>query len=293
MLALLATLSILPILAQDSEISFKSTQLAPGLYMLEGQGGFAGGNVGLSTGEDGVVLIDDGLPPLTGALLEAIGKLTEDPVKFVINTHVHGDHVGGNEALGTRGAVILAHDNLRHRMVTKGMTTLDGDVPVPKAALPVLTFSDSVTFHLNGRRAFVFHVEHAHTDGDAVIHFPDDNIIHAGDAMFNGLFPFIDLDSGGSVDGYIAAQERILALANEQTKIVPGHGPLASKKDLKTAVDMLRGAYDRVRKLVDAGQSEEDILATNPLKDYHDDWNWGFITTERMTKTLVRALTDK
>jgi len=293
MLALSATLFLLPILAQDSKISYKSTELAPGLYMLEGQGGFAGGNVGLSTGEDGVVLIDDGLPPLTGTLLAAIGKLTEDPVKFVINTHVHGDHVGGNEALGTLGAVILAHDNLRLRMVADGMTTADGKAPAPKAALPVLTFSDSVTFHLNGRRAFVFHVEHAHTDGDAVIHFLDDNIIHVGDVMFNGLFPFIDLDSGGSVEGYIAAQKRILALADEQTKIIPGHGPLASRKDLQTAVDMLQGAHDRVRRLVDAGQSEEAILAANPLEDYHDDWNWGFITTERMTRTLYRALTEK
>jgi glyoxylase-like metal-dependent hydrolase (beta-lactamase superfamily II) len=289
----LATSLILPSLAQEPEISFKSTQVAPGLYMLEGQGGFAGGNVGLSTGEDGVVLIDDGLPPLTGALLGAIGKLTEDPVELVINTHVHGDHVGGNEALATGGAVIIAHGNVRQRMVTEGMTTADGEVPAPGEALPVVTFSDSVTIHLNGRQAFVFHVEHAHTDGDAVIHFRDDNVIHAGDVLFNGMFPFIDLDAGGSVEGYIAAQKRILALADEQTKIIPGHGPLASRKDLQTAVDMLQGAHDRVRRLVDAGQSEEAILAANPLEDYHDDWNWGFITTERMTRTLYRGLTDK
>jgi glyoxylase-like metal-dependent hydrolase (beta-lactamase superfamily II) len=178
-------------------------------------------------------------------------------------------------------------------MVTEGMTTADGEVPAPGEALPVVTFSDSVTIHLNGRQAFVFHVEHAHTDGDAVIHFRDDNVIHAGDVLFNGMFPFIDLDAGGSVEGYIAAQKRILALADEQTKIIPGHGPLASRKDLQTAVDMLQGAHDRVRRLVDAGQSEEAILAANPLKDYHDDWNWGFITTERMTRTLYRGLTDK
>ena len=292
-LALSSAVLLMPAMAQDSKISYKSTELAPGLYMLEGEGGFAGGNLGLSTGEDGVVLIDDGLPPLTSTLLAAIRKLTEDPVQFVINTHVHGDHVGGNEALGKSGATIVAHDNLRRRLIAEGMTTADGDVPAPKDALPVLTFSDSVTFHLNGREAFVFHVEHAHTDGDAVIHFRDDNVIHAGDAMFNGMFPFIDLDSGGSVDGYIAAQEQILALANEQTKIIPGHGPLANKKDLKAAVDMLKDAHDRVRALVKAGQSEEKILAANPLADYHDDWNWGFITTERMTKTLVRSLTDK
>ena len=292
LLALLPTLFFTPLQAQDSEISFKSSEVAPGLYMLEGEGGFAGGNLGLLTGEDGVVLIDDGLPPLTEKLLAAIGKLTGDPIDFLINTHVHGDHIGGNEALGKAGATIVAHDKLRQRLVTDGMTTGAGQVPAPKDALPIVTFSDAVTFHLNGRDAFVFHVERAHTDGDAVIHFREDNVIHAGDAMFNGLFPFIDLDTGGGVGGYIAAQERILALADEETKIIPGHGPLASKHDLQAAVDMLKDAYARVRKLVEGDQSEEEILAANPLADYHDDWNWGFITTERMTKTLIRDLTE-
>ncbi len=292
LLAALPALLVMPALAQDSGISFKSTTVAPGLYMIEGVGGFSGGNLGLLTGEDGVVLIDDGLPPLTDMLLAAVGKLTDDPVEFLINTHVHGDHIGGNEALGKQDATIVAHDNLRRRLMTDGMTTPTGDVPAPKAALPVVTFSDSVTFHLNGRAAPVFHVEHAHTDGDAVIHFRDDNVIHAGDVMFNGLFPFIDLDAGGSVDGYIAAQQRILALADEETRIIPGHGPLADKNDLRAAAEMLEDAYGRVRALVDAGQSEEEILAAEPLASYHDDWNWGFITTERMTKTLVRSLTD-
>lgn len=292
-LALLPAIFVLSssvLVAQAPGISFKPTEVAPGLYMLEGQGGFSGGNLGLLTGDDGVVLIDDGLPPLTGKLLAALEALTEDPVEFLINTHVHGDHIGGNEAFGKRDATIVAHDNLRRRLVADGMTTPSGDVAAPKDALPVVTFSDSVTFHLNGREAFVFHVEHAHTDGDAVIHFRDDNVIHAGDAMFNGLFPFIDLDSGGSVDGYIAAQERILALADEETRIIPGHGPLADQNDLKVALQMIKDARARVRALVEAGQSEEQILAANPLADYHDDWNWGFITTERMTQTLIRAL---
>jgi cyclase len=277
---------------QASELTYKTTEVAPGLYMIEGEGGFVGGNMGLLTGEDGVVLIDDGLPPLTDGLLAAIGELTKDPVTYVINTHVHGDHVGGNEALGKHGAMILAQDNLRRRMVEKGLSTPDGDVPFPSEALPVLTFSDAMTFHLNGREAFVFHVEHAHTDGDAVIHFTDDNVIHTGDAMFNGIFPFIDLDTGGSVEGYIAAQEQILALANDKTKIIPGHGPLATRTDLETAVAMLKGAYASVQTLVAAGKSEEEILEINPLADYHDEWNWEFITTERMTKTLYRALTE-
>ena len=293
LLILLPALLPTPVPAQESELSFQATELAPGLYMLEGVGGFTGGNLGLLIGEDGVVLIDDGLPPLTDKLLAAIGELTEDPVEFLINTHVHGDHIGGNEAFGKNGATIVAHDNLRHRLLSDGITTPAGDVPAPEDALPVVTFSDSVTFHLNGHEAFVFHVERAHTDGDAVIHFRTANVIHAGDLMFNGMFPFIDLDSGGSVDGYIAGQERLLALTDERTKIIPGHGPLADHKDLKAAVEMLKDSYARVRNLVEAGQAEEEILAANPLADYDEDWSWSFITTERMTKTLIRALTGE
>jgi glyoxylase-like metal-dependent hydrolase (beta-lactamase superfamily II) len=279
--------------AQDTGPSYKVTEVAAGIYMLEGEGGFVGGNMSLSIGADGVVLIDDGMPPLTEKLMAEIGKLTDDPVDFLINTHVHGDHVGGNEAFGKKGATIVAHDKLRQRLVTDGMPGPSGNVPAPKDALPIVTFSYSLTFHLNGREAFVFHVDKAHTDGDAVIYFPDDNIIHAGDAMFNSLFPYIDLDNGGNVDGFIAAQERILSMSDDATQIIPGHGPLADKQDLQAAVDMLKDSFARVRALVEAGQSEEEILAANPLADYHDEWNWGFITTERMTKTLVRQLTEK
>jgi len=290
LIGLLSILGVNPVLAQDQEISFQSTEVTPGLYMIEGVGGFTGGNLGLLVGEEGVALIDDGLPPLTGKLLAAIAEITDDPVEFLINTHVHGDHIGGNEAFGEKGATIVAHDNLRRRLIADGVSDATGaKVPAPEGALPVVTFSDSVTFHLNGHEAFVFHVEKAHTDGDAVIQFRNANVIHAGDVLFNGLFPFIDLDSGGSVDGYIAAQKEILARADDETKIIPGHGPLANRKDLETAVAMLEDAYARVRALVDAGQTQEQILAANPLADYHEDWNWGFITTERMTTTLVRS----
>jgi glyoxylase-like metal-dependent hydrolase (beta-lactamase superfamily II) len=261
--------------------------------MLEGSGGFAGGNLGLSIGRDGVFLIDDGLPPFTDELLEAIGDLTDQPIEFLVNTHVHDDHIGGNEELAQHGATIVAHDKLRSRLLTDGMTTAAGQVPAPEAALPILTFSDSVTFHLNGHDAFVFHVERAHTDGDAVIHFRTENVIHAGDILFNRLFPFIDLDSGGSVDGFLEAQKRILALADDETSIIAGHGAVADKEDLAAAIAMLEDSYARVRLLVEAGKTEEEILAANPLADYHESWNWGFITTERMTRTLVRALTEE
>ena len=268
--------------AQEGELSFKSTELAPGLYMLEGQGGFTGGNLGLITGEDGVVLIDDGLEPLVALTVSAIEALTGDPVDFVINTHAHGDHTGANAALHANGATVVAHDNLRRQMIKDGSD---------RAALPELTFTDAVTFHLNGHTANVIHVAHAHTDGDSIIHFPEANIIHTGDAMFNKLFPFIDLDSGGSVDGFIAAQKKMIAMANGDTKIIPGHGELATKADLEVAVAMLEDANARVKGLVDAGKSQEEVVAENPLADYHDAWNWGFITTQVMTETLYRSLT--
>ena len=241
--------------AQESEISWKSTEVAPGLYMLEGQGGFAGGNISLVTGDDGVVLIDDGIEPVSAVTVAAIESLTGDPVDFVINTHAHADHVGANEAYRGKGATVIAHENLRRQMIKDG----SGD-----AALPTLTFTDAVTFHLNGNTARVFYVANAHTDGDSVIHFPGVNVIHAGDVMFNKLFPFIDLDSGGSVAGYIAGQKKIISMADDETKIIPGHGVLANKADLQVAVDMLEDAQDRVDELVVAGKSLDEVKAANP-----------------------------
>jgi cyclase len=270
-------------IAQDSEISFKSTEVAPGLYMLEGQEGFTGGNAGLLTGDDGVVLIDNGVEAVTPLALATIEKLTDAPVDFLINTHAHGDHVGVNAAIHQTGATIVAHHQLRERMIAEDAA---------RDALPELTYSDSVTFHLNGYTIHVFHVANAHTDGDSVIQFPEVNVIHTGDAMFNKLFPFIDLDSGGSVDGYIAAQQLVLSLANDETKIIPGHGVLANKAELQAAVDMLIDSQARVKALIDAGNDLEQIKTANPLADYHDTWNWEFITTEVMTETLYRSLTS-
>ena len=289
-LPLLAVLCLTPALAQD--ISYKSTELEPGLYLLEGVGGFAGGNIGLLTGEDGTFLIDDGLPPLTGKLLAAIGEITDDDVDYLVNTHVHGDHIGGNEAFGKAEATIVAHENLRRRMVEDGVRTATGTGPPPEDALPVLTFADSVTLHLNDRSAHVFHVAAAHTDGDAIIHFREDDVVHMGDVMFNRIFPFIDLDSGGSVDGFIAAQEKVLAMMGDDTRLIPGHGPLAGKQDLAASIDMLKDGRAKVGALVAAGKSDDEILAADPLADY-DSWGWQFITTERMTRTLIRAARDR
>jgi len=275
------------LLAQDNEIRVQSTEVVPGLYMLDGvDGQFAGGNITLLIGSDGVILIDDGLPTTGPALLAAIAELTGEPVDFLINTHVHGDHVGSNATMHRHGATIVAHENIRSRLLDAS-----GDDATPADALPEVTFSDAVTFYLNGHKAHVFHVKNAHTDGDAVIHFPDINVIHAGDVMFNRLFPFVDMDSGGSVEGFLAAQDTIIALADDNTIIIPGHGAIANKADLKVARDVLADCHARVKELVDAGMSADDIVAANPLADYHDVWNWGFITTERMTRSMVQSLT--
>jgi cyclase len=288
---ILLVFAALPSAAQDPEISFKSTEVAPGIHMLEGQGGFTGGNLGLLIGDDGVVLIDDGLKPLADKTLAAVAEITRDPVDFVINTHLHGDHIGGNEAFHRAGATIISQDNTRLRLSEQEAGTGD-DSTIAEDALPQITFSHSMTFHLNGHEAFVFHVPAAHTDGDAIIFIRDANVLHTGDVMFNGLFPFIDLDSGGSVAGYIAAQEDMLSLAGPETRIIPGHGPIANKVDLQASRDMLVDARDRVQSLINEGRSEDEVVAANPLAAYHDDWNWQFITTERMTRTLFRGLTQ-
>lgn len=268
--------------AQQGEVLWKSTELEPGLFMLEeGDSGFPGGNLGLLTGDDGVVLIDNGLSGVAAGTIKSIETLTADPVNFVINTHAHGDHTGANAAFSQSGATVVAHDNLRRALLA--------DEQFDQSGIPELTFNDSVTFHLNGHSAYVFHIPSAHTDGDAAIKFPEVNVIHAGDVFFNKVFPFIDLDGGGSVDGFIAGQQEILSMADDDTRIIPGHGPLANKADLQTAVDMLIDAKSRVKALVDAGRSNEEVLAENPLSVY-DSWSWNFITTEVMTNTIYRSL---
>jgi glyoxylase-like metal-dependent hydrolase (beta-lactamase superfamily II) len=276
---------MVPATAQNWATSLKSTDVVPGMFMLEGADGFGGGNMTMLVGEK-VFLIDDGIPPTGSLLMEFAEKEAGRSIDFVINTHVHGDHVGGNTALAEDGTLVIAHDNIRKRLLD------DPAEAGGPSGLPTITFSDAMTFHINGHEAFVFHVATAHTDGDAVIHFRDVNVIHAGDIFFNYLFPFIDLDNGGSVAGFIAGQRHIIAMADDDTIIIPGHGPLAGKADLQIALDMLVDAEARVKKLVDAGMSLEEVLTENPLADYHEQWSWSFITTEVMTTTLYRSLTD-
>ena len=277
-----------PLQAQDFATSFDTTEVAPGIYMLTGaEGKFGGGNISVLVGDEQVVLIDDAMVSTAQPVLDAVEKLAGRAPDFVINTHVHGDHVGGNALMQENGSYVVAHDNIRKRLESDSKDA-GGD-----GGLPIITFSESVTFYVNGHEVFVFHVRHAHTDGDGVVYFRDQNVIHAGDTLFNDLFPFIDLDSGGSVDGFIAAQEKLIAMADDDTVLIAGHGELADKADVERNLAVLIDSRNLVKALVDQGKTEEEVLAANPLARYHDDYNWGFITTERMTRTLYRDLTSE
>jgi glyoxylase-like metal-dependent hydrolase (beta-lactamase superfamily II) len=271
-----------------SKVEIKTEKLAPGVAVLFG----AGGNIGLSYGEDGNVIIDDQYAPLTDKIAAAIAALDPDPVRFVINTHWHYDHTGGNENFGKRGAVILAHDNVRRRMSTdQFIAALDSKVPPsPKDALPVVTFAEGVTLHLNGDTLHVVHVAKAHTDGDALIHWQKANVLHMGDTFFHKMsFPFVDISSGGSIDGLIAAADRALKLTGPATKIIPGHGPVATRAELQAYRDMLVDIRGKVAAGIKAKRTLAQIQATKPTARY--GMPDGFIKPDQFVAFVYESLT--
>ncbi len=283
-----AALAVAPAAAQDrdfSKVEMKVEQLAPGVGVIFG----AGGNIGLSYGEDGNVIIDDQFAPLTEKILAAIHTLDPDPVKFVINTHWHGDHTGGNANFGRSGAVIIAQDNVRTRLIA-GRPSGDSPIePAPKAALPVITYGHGVTVHLNGDDLRVIHVENAHTDGDSLIRWTKADVLHMGDTFFNKIsFPFIDLQSGGSIDGAIAAANAGLELAGPDTKIIPGHGPMGTRADLVAYRDMLVDIRTKVAAGMAAGKTVEQIKATSPAAAY--GMPDGFIPPDKFVETVYESL---
>jgi cyclase len=286
--AALATVGPVEAQLQPPDTSVRAEKLADGLYVLFGNGG----NMGLSIGPDATFLVDDQFAPMTPAIQQAVADLGAPPVKFVLNTHWHGDHTGGNENLGKAGALIVAHDNVRERMsVPQVIEFFQRSVPAsPAAALPVITFNDEASFHLNGDEIRALHVPHAHTDGDVLVHFRKANVLHAGDTFFNGSYPFIDVDSGGSVAGLIACVDRILDLADDQTKIIPGHGPVASRADAEAYRAMLATTTGRIAVLVQQGLDADAIVAAAPTADHDERWSSGFINGERFTRMVVRAL---
>lgn len=260
-------------------VNVDNTDLGDGLYMLST--GFAG-NLALLVGEDGAVMIDDQLPNTGAAIEGAVVELAgEGAPRFIVNTHWHGDHTGGNAHFASQGSTVAAHHNIRARL-----DAADDAWTQAPGTLPILTFGADLTFHMNGQTVEATHIPAAHTDGDAIVYFREADVLHMGDVMFSGLFPYVDLSAGGSVDGYIAAMEQGLALAGENTRIIPGHGPLSTPADLQASIDMLREAAFRVRTLVEGGADLDAVRAAAPLADMEEDWNWRFVTTDRMVQTL-------
>jgi cyclase len=250
-------------------------KVADNVYVLFGQGG----NIGVCVGEDGVFMIDDQFAPLTGKITEAVATLSEKPIRFVINTHWHGDHTGGNENLGKAGSIIVAHENVRVAMSEdRFIEAFNMNSPAaPKDALPVITFTESIDFHLNGEHIHVFHVDPAHTDGDSMIWFEKANVVHMGDTFFNGFYPFIDASSGGWIGGMIAAADVVINHANDETKIIPGHGPVATAADLKASRAMLATVQASIEALIDAGKTRDEVIAAKPTAVLDAEWGDGFL----------------
>ncbi len=292
---LLAALALVPLAAAppaSAQRDWAATVIQPrelggGLWMLSG----VGGNLLLCAGPDGALLVDAQYAPLAGkirAAVDSLGRVStggavSPPLRFVVNTHYHGDHVGGDSALAAGGAAIVAHENVRQRMSVPRYNATSGDTTkaTPREGWPVLTFTDSVTFRLNGHELHVVHLPPGHTDGDAYVWVPDADVLHSGDLLFNGTYPVIDVVAGGSVGGMIRSAEALLAVVGPGTRIVPGHGPPADRAALLRFRDMLVVVRDRVTPLVRAGKTLEEIVAAKPLADLDETWGRGFMRTER------------
>ena len=270
------------------DVKITPIKITDQIYMISGQGG----NIGLFIGEDGTFLIDDQFAPLTERIIETIKSVGGDHPKFLINTHYHGDHTGGNEKLGKGGTLIFSHDNVRERLVTGSFIEAFNmrKAAVSGEGLPVVTFAEDITFHLNGDTVRALHVPHAHTDGDSFIYFESANVIHAGDFFFNGIYPFIDVTHGGSLKGMIKAVDRVLLLADDSTKIIPGHGPLAEKEQLLSFRQMLETAYERLRKLKAEGKTAQEAAASKPLADLDEIWGDGMFTSDHWIELIYSGV---
>lgn len=251
------------------------------------------GNVLVSVGDDGIALIDDQFAPMTPRILEAVGELSDRPVRYLFNTHWHGDHTGGNGNLAEVGAVIVAHDNVRQRLTTEQFHLLfkARSAPRPPEHLPVITFSDTMTFYFNGDVIDVVHVPVAHTDGDAIFYFRNADVMHTGDAFINRGYPLIDVASGGSIKGQIEATQRMIDMVGPDTIVVSGHGPLADRDRLIATRDMLVEARARVVELIEQGLSLSEIKAARPLQALDAEWGTGFLKGRAFTQIIYQAET--
>jgi glyoxylase-like metal-dependent hydrolase (beta-lactamase superfamily II) len=274
------------------KVEVKTTAVAGSVSMLEGEGG----NIGVSVGDDGVFIVDDEFAVLAPKIKAALARLSPKPVRFVFNTHWHGDHTGANEAMATAGAIIVAHDNVRKRLSTAQFMEFLNQVvpPSPPKALPVITFNDEVSFHLNGDDIHVLHVPNAHTDGDAIVYFTKADVVHMGDVFFtNGSYPLIDFSTGGTIDGYIAALEKMLGVIGQKTKIIPGHGHLSDKAALQRTHDMVKDIRDAVAKLAAGGKSLAQVIAAHPTARWDAEWGHGYIKPEMFVTMIYKTLPKK
>jgi glyoxylase-like metal-dependent hydrolase (beta-lactamase superfamily II) len=256
-------------------VEIKTQKLTENIYMLVG----AGGNIGISSGADGVLMIDDQYRPLAGKIKAALAPINKDAPTFLLNTHYHGDHTGGNIEFGT-DSIIMAHENVRVRLIN-GNTS----VGTPDHALPMITYTDRASIHFNDEEVALIHTGASHTDGDTMVHFKSSNVIHMGDNFFNKRFPYVDLGAGGSVEGLKVSIEKVLSLADKNTQIIPGHGELATPADLELKLEMINATGSSVKTAIAEGQTLEQIIAAG-VEPKWKDWTWGFINEERWLTTL-------
>src|SRR5258706_4056469 len=252
-------------------VQIKPIKVTDQIYMLEGEGG----NIGVSFGDDGVFLIDDQYAPLTPKIIAAIKSISDKPVRFLLNTHWHADHTGGNENLGKAGVLIVAHDNVRTRLSTDQFVQLlnNRKFPAsPKVALPVVTFNDTVTFHINNDEVHAYHIPPAHTDGDSMVRFRKANVVHTGDVFAAYRYPFIDVENGGSVKGIVEAMDKLLPMLDDNTKVIPGHGPLSGRKDVAAYRSMIATVAKRVEDLVKSGKTLPEVIAAQPTREFDSEW---------------------
>jgi cyclase len=270
----------LPARAQNidfASIQIQIVKIADDLYVL--MGGPAQGNILVSAGSDGIFLIDSMYGPMHPKIMEALAKIGNRPIRFLVNTHLHGDHTAGNEAMARLGAVIVSHENMRKRMAAQPNT--------PPAALPIVTYTDSMTLHFNGEEIYIYHPAPAHTDGDSIIYFRHANVMHVGDVPSSLRYPNIGVNEGGSVDGMIAAARQVMTIANENTKIIPGHlGPVVGFEEIRQQIVMFTAVRDRVANAIRSGQTLEQVVASKPTADFDQGRMGGAITPDRFV-TLV------
>jgi len=253
-----------------SKVETKTTQVADGIYVLTA----VGGNIGVCAGNDGILLVDSQYAPMHQKIMEALAKISNKPIRFLIDTHFHGDHTDGNALMAKEGAVIVAHETIRARLSTPG--TAPNSPPILKESLPVVTYNDNITLHFNGEDVYIFHPKPAHTDGDSVVYFRKANVMHVGDLTFFQGFAPVNIPGGFTIDGIIAAMEEILKVANPDTKFISGHrGPIMSVKDLEQQRAMTMVIRDRILSGIRAGKTVEEVVASKPTAEFDENEKMG------------------